>query len=155
MCLCLLNCYTKLDAMNLIFWLINSISFFDIPTVLTIPKNEGNPYSITAKEGKLAVFICEFVKGDSGVTIYWTANGITYNCTTSAQKMDHQSDGCYTKDNTSTLFLRGMNPFMGGEDYVMQCVLQQNIPHGFKKDQSFEERLKPVRSVGRPTEAEG
>jgi hypothetical protein len=93
----------------------------------------------TAGDGKQATLTCEFVQGDDDITLYWLVNGIMYTCTTLEEDIASDSNGGSTENDTSVLSIRGTKSFKVGEEYSVECGIQQSIPPVYKNDESFEE----------------
>ena len=96
-----------------------------------------NYVGITVKES--ANFICNFSTRDfDDITVYWRVDGGQYDCVTTEEDIEADSNGCYTTETQSVLLIRDTSLFTTG-NHSVQCILQQNIPQEFRDDDSFKE----------------
>jgi hypothetical protein len=116
--------------------------------VLTSIKNEIQDVST---DGESVTFACEFTRGDTNITIYWTVAGKQYDCipisSEDERDLRRRNTGCYTNDSTSYLVIGDPSTF-GAGDHLVECVIQESIPPQFKNDQSFKESFNKITGCG-------
>ena len=88
---------------------------------------------MSVDEGDTTELKSEFSKGSIDVDVYWTVDGLHYNCLTS-EDMISDNIGCYNTESQSVLLIDGIS----SGSHTVQCVLQQNIPEAFENDFSFQ-----------------
>ena len=101
--------------------------------------------NVIITEEENASFTCNFSEGDVDSTVKWRVGGREYDCVTAEEEdIEADSNGCYTTEIQSVLLIRDTSSFTPDSTYTVQCILQQNIPHKFRDDESFKEEFNEI-----------
>ena len=87
--------------------------------------------------GESANFTCEISERSNDIDVYWTVDGVQYDCHTSEDNMVFDNIGCYNTKSQSVLLILDAQSFATGS-YQVYCIIEQNIGDNFTSDPSFQ-----------------